>query len=203
MVKVVVEIVAKSGIFELVSFDLDPGGRMVVVGPNGSGKSTLLRLLSGATAPDAGTVRYFDPAGNEIPLARLYRLISWSAPGVEFPPELTLRQAASLHFRFRRPSAPPDELLRVLDLHAHQNRKLRHLSSGMLQRFKVGVALWTQSAMLILDEPTAFMDADNARKIWDLVEARLDGRTLLVATNDPAEAARFERRLVLDGLRRR
>ncbi len=196
MVSLVAENVAKRGVFANVNFSLETAKRMAVVGANGAGKSTLLRIIAGAAAPDVGNVRFFDSDG-EIAVEKRYRHVSWSGPNVEFPPDISMRDAFKLHFSFRVPWAKPEQIAQIIRLQTHLDKKLRHFSSGMLQRFKVGTALFTQSALLILDEPTAFMDVENARYVWQLIEEHLNGRTFVVATNDPAEAEKFDVRLRL------
>lgn len=196
MVKVVAESVGKRGIFKNASFSLDAGGKMAVVGANGSGKSTLLRIVAGAAAPDFGAVRFFDPKG-EIPPHTRYRRIAWAGPNLEFPPDITMRDALNLHFAFRTPALEINEIAKKIRLQSHFDKKLRHFSSGMLQRFKLGTALFTQSDLLILDEPTAFMDFENARYVWNLIDEHLCARTFVVATNEPAEAAKFDQSIAL------
>ena len=86
----------------------------------------------------------------------------------------------------------PEEVIDILNLRPHIDKKLRFYSSGMLQRAKVGLALFTQSDILLLDEPTSNMDPDNANLILDLIDNHLEERTYVLASNMEREYQSFE-----------
>ena len=142
-----------------------------------------MRIIAGQLNPSKGKV-YFTVAGKKLSPDAIYRHLSWSGPYVDLYHDLTITEHLKLHFQFRTCLlADPLELLEVLDLKAHRDKKLRFFSSGMLQRAKVGVALFTQGDLLLLDEPTSNMDTDNAQRILSLIDQHLGGRTYILASN--------------------
>jgi len=176
--------------FRGLNFAVAEGQMMGILGSNGSGKSTLLRMVAGQLAPNQGTLS-LTLSGAPLPAARCYTHLSWDAPSIGLYPELTVAEAAQFHFRFKtcRLAGGPPAVLDALDLGPHQAKQLRHLSSGLLQRLKVGLALYSRSHLLLLDEPGSYLDPDQAARIRQLIIQEQDGRTTLWATNDPDEMA--------------
>jgi ABC-type multidrug transport system ATPase subunit len=124
--------------------------------------------------------------------------LSWTGPFLELYPDLQLEEAVRLHFRFKRCLlAGPRACLAALYLEQHRGKKLAYFSSGMLQRLKLGMALFSDSSLLLLDEPTSFMDPQNTQFALQLLADYRKGRTLVLASNIPAEYQRFARQLQL------
>ena len=156
---------------------------MALVGTNGSGKSTLMRIIAGQLNPSEGKVSC-QYQGNFLPLERLYRHLSWSGPYIDLYPELNLKEQISLHFRLKECYLDdPHELIPLLNLTAHQDKPLQWYSSGMRQRVKVGLALFTQSDLLLLDEPTSNMDTANADRMMALIKEYTQDRLWVLASN--------------------
>lgn len=170
---------------------------MALIGTNGSGKSTLLRIIAGQLSPTEGKVEYH--ADNKrIAYSKFYEYVSWAAPSIDLYDELTLREHISWHFKLK-PSRleNPMDLVSILSLEDDQDKKLRLYSSGMLQRVKVGLALFTQSKLLLLDEPTSNMDTANADRMLSLIEEQRAGRVLILASNLEREYGEFEQKIKL------
>ncbi len=183
-------------VFRNLDFKIDEGERVLLCGDNGSGKSTLMRILSGQLTPTEGTLQLFID-GKEIDPESYYQHLAWSGPYMELYTDLTLKEAIDLHASFRPMLAAPKEVLKLLQLEDHAGKLLKHFSSGMLHRVKVGLAILTKSRLLLLDEATTNMDAGNSQLVVDLMDRFLDGRMLIYASNKPEEFALFERKLVL------
>jgi ABC-type multidrug transport system ATPase subunit len=180
-------------LFRDIDHDFGAMPHLALVGPNGSGKSTLLRIIAGQLAASEGRVRC---TYRTLPLSlsQLYAHLSWSGPYIEPYPELTLREHLDLHFRFRRCLLPDHrDLIDLLDLQAHRDKPLLRYSSGMLQRVKVGTALFTQANLLLLDEPTSNMDPGNAARMLSLIKAYTQDRLFVLASNLDREYEPFER----------
>ncbi|RMG60331.1 MAG: ATP-binding cassette domain-containing protein [Bacteroidetes bacterium] len=170
-------------LFRELSFDSRETRRLALIGHNGSGKSTLLRIVAGQMNPSLGRVTY--TADNQrVPTYHFYQHISWAAPYVDLFPDLSLREHLRLHFRFKGCRlAQTEDIAEVLDLQDHLDKKFRFYSSGMLQRVKVGTALFSESDLLLLDEPTANMDSGNAARMLDLIDTHIGERVLVLASN--------------------
>jgi ABC-type multidrug transport system ATPase subunit len=183
-------------VFRDLDFRIQSGEKILLTGPNGSGKSTLMRILAGQMAPTAGSL-VLNAGGKAIDPEVWYRHLAWAGPYHELYGELTLREAIHMHFQFRQPLLPVQEIPAALRLEAHTDKLLRHFSSGMLHRVKVGLAILSHSELLLLDEATTNMDEDNSKYILDLTLQHLGQRALIYASNNPMEFGAFETRMVL------
>ncbi|GAB4418971.1 MAG: ABC transporter ATP-binding protein [Bacteroidia bacterium] len=184
-------------IFRDVEYDSLAHPRLAVIGRNGSGKSTLLRIIAGQMVPSEGRSLFYTGT-RKVAADACYRYLSWSAPYLSLYEDLTLREHLDLHFRLRDCLLPrPADLIDLLALGDHADKRLRYYSSGMLQRVKVGTALFTAAPLLLLDEPTSNMDEENARRMIELIDTYRGDRVLVLASNLEREFAGFERRIVL------
>ncbi len=172
----------RRSLFQGLNLELQAGNSLALVGTNGSGKSTMLRIIAGQLAPSTGKVNY--RLGDRlIPSAERYRFLSWSAPYISLFPELTIREQFHLQKRFKKELISEEEFLTILELETHADKPLRFFSSGMIQRAKVGLALFSQSNLLLLDEPTSNMDSHYASLMLRLIKEYQGDRILVLASN--------------------
>ena len=167
-----------------VSFEVGPGGRLLVTGPNGSGKTTLLRLLAGLAAPTGGVVEVSAERqeigflGHE-PL--LYR-------------DLTALENLELYGRLYRVAERRERsgmLLERFGLWEARNERVAAYSRGMTQRLALCRALLHGPRLLVLDEPHTALDGEGAA-LLDAELAGLGGEaTLVLSTHDPGRLARL------------
>lgn len=183
-------------VFKNVNLSLQKGDRLLLTGSNGSGKSTLMRILAGQLSPSQGSVEFFQE-NRKIDPENWYRYMSWSGPYMDLYPDLSLAESIQMHFQFRRGLLPRDEVAARLQLEGHLNKELRHFSSGMLHRVKVGLAIFSDSDFLLLDEATTNMDRENSALVWDLVREFQQDRGLVWASNKESEFDWFGLRLDL------
>ncbi len=185
-------------LFREIQQDLKAGERLALVGSNGSGKSTLLRIIAGQMNPSEGRVIY-QLNGKKLNAEHFFQHLSWSGPYIELYQDLTFAEHLRLHFRFKKCLFDQaEEIIDLLHLRPHKDKKLRFYSSGMQQRAKVGLALFTQSRLLLLDEPTSNMDSENASRMLELIETHLGDRILVLASNMEREFHTFEKVLRLN-----
>lgn len=172
-----------------------------LVGPNGSGKSTLMRVLAGVDEASAGHVRVF---GFDPDDSRARRRTGFCPEDSPFPPELkalaTLEVIGSLYGidrNVRRERARI--LLERVGLNHASHKPLGGFSRGMLRRFGLAQALLHEPDLILLDEPTAGLDALGFEVVEDLLgEARARGATLLVSSHLLSDLhQRCERLIVL------
>jgi iron complex transport system ATP-binding protein len=190
-----------------VSFGADAGELVGLVGPNGAGKSTLLRLVAGLSAPAAGSVRLagLDPhAAPRRAVARVCALVPQEAQ-VAWP--FTVREAVmmgraarqgllAIADRFDRGAV--EGALQACDLDGLADRRLDALSGGERRRVFFARALAQEPRVLLLDEPTAFLDLAHqvAAMRMALVAARA-GLCVVAVLHDLNLAAQACRRLVV------
>ena len=175
------------------------GETIAVTGPSGSGKSTLLSLLAAIDYADHGTIRVGDLELGDLSTVEQAdyraRYVSYLYPDFNLLPILTVYENLSLALSLKRLSEfEIDRRIRStldeLELGDLAHRKPSALSSGQRARTGLARALAAGNPILIADEPTAHLDAENARLVADLLaRTAAGGRLVVVATHDPAVAA--------------
>lgn len=177
----------KEWIFNGLSYNFEAGGKYAVLGPNGSGKSTLLQVISAAMSPSAGYVdHYIDD--KLIEPEQVYQHISYCAPYIQLIEELTLAEHIEFHQHFRPLLVDSGtDVLSLLNLQAHKDKQVKFFSSGMKQRLKLGLAILSESQLLLLDEPATNLDKAGIDWFKALLEQYLGNRILIVSSNRPDE----------------
>ncbi|OGX88880.1 ABC transporter ATP-binding protein [Hymenobacter glacialis] len=185
-------------IFRGLTRTFRPGSATAVLGPNGAGKSTLLNTLSGQLLPTDGTVTY-TVAGRAVAVEDVPQHLAYAAPYLELLEELTLLELLQFHTRFKplRPLVTLDKLIGLMYLERGRHQLVREFSSGMKQRLKLGLALYADAPLLLLDEPTTNLDATGVAWYQEHVQATKAGRTLLLSSNVPAEYAFCDEQLLV------
>jgi ABC-2 type transport system ATP-binding protein len=182
-----------------VSFTLPDGGRAALIGPNGSGKSTLIRVLMGMLRCD-GAVRL---AGGS-PFADREQV----APRLAYVPQIaprfcaTVREVVRAVTRLRGiPSSRVGSIASrlQLDIDAVGRQPFRNLSGGMRQKLLLALALATDASLLILDEPTASLDAGARQRFFTLMEELPPTTSILLCSHRLEEIRHLvDRVLVLE-----
>lgn len=186
-----------------------PQGRItVLLGRNGGGKTTLLKTIGGLLTPAAGEVRLNGEPLSDIPRRRLARQVAFM-PQQRPVPSLTVRQLLScarypycgVSRRFTAADRTAiDRAVTQCDIAAFLNRPLATLSGGERQRVYVAMLLAQECGTLLLDEPTAFLDAATAFAVGALLShARDNGHPVLAAVHDlPLALTLADRVAVMD-----
>ena len=183
------------------------GERVALVGGSGAGKSTLLSLLLRLYEPSAGRILI-----DGVDIRRYTRASLRREIGVVPQDHMLLAVSVRENIAYGRPDAPPAAMERaaraarahdfIVELPQGYDTELPErassLSGGQRQRLCLARALVKEPAILVMDEPTASVDAASARLIHEAVQQAHHGRTLLVITHDLADLARYDRVLVLD-----
>ncbi|WP_456365455.1 ABC transporter ATP-binding protein [Thermococcus sp.] len=171
-----------------------PGEITVVFGPSGSGKTTLLKAIGTLLRPTGGTVRYGERNPYELPRKELLSLrrevgISFQQP--VFVPQLTLWENIELVLNSSdrldgAHKALAASLAEKLGIKGLLQKKPSEVSGGELRRASVVMALAKDPAVVILDEPTAYLDEESSKAVVDILrELKEGGKTVVVATHDP------------------
>lgn len=175
-------------IFKNLSLQIAQGDSLAITGGNGSGKSTLLKCLSGVIPISSGKIA-FESEGLPVPESDWYRFLAISAPYLELPEEFNLLELINFHFKFKNPlnQIQPKELVEFLYLDQHLTKPVSHFSSGMKQRLKLGLALFSDVPLILLDEPTSNLDKKGIAWYLDLIDKFQNNRILVVCSNEPRE----------------
>lgn len=176
----------RTWIFRNISFQFPKGSHSIITGANGSGKSTLIQIISGFLSPTEGSVAYSE-SNDQLTQdsEKLPELISVAAPYLDLFEDLTLGESIDFHFKFRQAkrNLTRAEIIDILELVPHTDKALRYFSSGMRQRVRLGLAILTDSPVLLLDEPTSNLDHNAIAWYKKLLTAESTNRTVIVSTN--------------------
>ncbi len=172
-----------------VSFEVHAGEFFGILGPNGAGKTTTLEIIEGLRPADAGEVRLLDEAPwprNSALLSRIGVQLQASA----FFDRLTAReQIHTFGSLYGVKPAASDEWLERVGLTDKADARTEKLSGGQLQRLSIACALVHEPEVVFLDEPTAALDPQARRNLWDLLGSlNEDGRTVVLTTHYMDEA---------------
>ena len=180
-------------IFRHCTYTFTSGKNYAITGSNGSGKSTLLQVIAGATLHNEGTIEYQTtdnpqgPAGEQRTTDAMqhYRSISIAAPYLELIEEMTAKETLDFHSKFKPliQSLPIEEMLKIVGLEKAVNKQLRYFSSGMKQRLKLAQAFFSNTPILLLDEPTTNLDADGTALYQSLVSNYTKDKLVIVSSN--------------------
>ena len=172
-----------------VSFDVKPGEFFGLLGPNGAGKTTTLEMIEGLRQPDSGTVRI----DGKDPWARdpdLQRRIGVQLQSSAFFERLTAReQLHTFASLYDVSGSHADELLEQVGLTDKAKSPVEKLSGGQGQRLSIACALVHDPDVVFLDEPTAALDPQARRNLWDFLRSlNQTGRTVVLTTHYMEEA---------------
>src|SRR5450755_1195070 len=158
-----------------------------ITGPNGSGKSTLLQFIAGALMPSEGKISYY--TGNDIPAPEFYPLLSIAAPYLETIEEMTAHEFFRFHQGFKplKAGMTIPQILERVGIFEAAGKQIRYYSSGMKQRVKLAQAFFSDTPVLLLDEPTTNLDAEGIGLYHDLIRDFCRERIVIVSSNDTAE----------------
>ncbi len=156
-----------------------------IAGHNGSGKSTLLRIISSLLTPDEGSVIH-SSKNQEIKKQDVAYKVYHIAPDISLVNRLTIAETLHYHFQFRslQNGLSTNQLLDLIWLQDVDDKQLSMLSSGMLQRLQLGLAFFTASDLILLDEPTSNLDDAGIELFNHLLSTYRHNRTVIIASNE-------------------
>ena len=169
-----------------VNFSVRAGQVVALLGPNGAGKTTAVKLLLGLLEPNSGRTRVFggDPTNPQN------RMRTGAMLQVGRVPEtLRVREHIDLFSTYYPKPLPLEEVLAVAGLEKLRDRKFGDLSGGQRQRTLFALAICGDPDLLFLDEPTAGLDVEGRRALWEQIRRLIDrGKTVLLTTHYLEEA---------------
>ncbi|NMP22797.1 ABC transporter ATP-binding protein [Sulfobacillus harzensis] len=168
-----------------------------LLGPNGAGKTTTLEIVEGLRRPDVGHVWWGDVDVAQRP-ERARSRFGVQLQTSAFFELLTVRETLELFHSFYRRRLPVPELISRLDLEEKQNARVDGLSGGQRQRLALAVALINDPEVVFLDEPSAGLDPQARRKLWEVILGlKAEGRTVVLTTHYMEEAEFLVDRLAI------
>jgi ABC-type multidrug transport system ATPase subunit len=175
-------------IFRHFTYTFETGQSYAIVGPNGSGKSTLLQVVSGNMMINEGNVQY-SMLNAECPIEEIYKHVSICAPYLEVVEEMTLKEFLDFHHSFKPflKGITTTSIIAALGLGKAAGKQIRNYSSGMKQRVKLAQCIFSDSAIVLLDEPCTNLDTDGIDLYHRLINEHCKERLVIVSSNDEVE----------------
>lgn len=191
-----------------VSFDVAPGEVVGIMGPNGSGKTTLIRIIAGRLKPKMGQVKVFGQEPRKLRPKELARMVAVvpQAPLVPFHfncLEIVLMGRFPLQkgfgFDTREDLEAAEEAMKLTGTDYLKERPLEELSGGERQRVLIARALAQSPKLLLLDEPTTYLDLKYQKECFDLIYKlnKEKGLTVVIVSHEINLQAAYCHRVIL------
>lgn len=185
-----------------ISLDVQQGDFFALLGPNGAGKSTTIGIICSLVAKSAGKVSVFDiDIDEDFPAAKKYIGIvpqEFNFNMFEKVFDILVNQAGFYGLPRELAKERAEKYLRALGLWEKRNEPGRNLSGGMKRRLMIARALVHEPKLLILDEPTAGVDIEMRRSMWDFLrQINADGTTIILTTHYLEEAEALCRHIAI------
>jgi ABC-type multidrug transport system ATPase subunit len=174
----------KDWIFKNLSYTFTTGEHYALIGNNGSGKSTLLQTISGYATLSKGSIDWGAFDANTI-----FQQISIAAPYLEVVEEFTTKEQFEFHEKFKplRKDLSIAEMIDMIGLKDATDKQIRYYSSGMKQRLKLALAIFSETPILLLDEPCSNLDKEGYALYQNLIQQYAMHKLIIVGSNDPQE----------------
>jgi ABC-2 type transport system ATP-binding protein len=174
-----------------VSLEINEGEIFGLLGPNGAGKTSTLSAIEGLVGAAAGSIRIGDVDVRKDPTAAKARM-GVQLQSTSFQPNLTIREIVRLYaglYGVRLSRSEIDDLLADVHLGDEAAKRFSQLSGGQQKRVSLLIATIHNPPLVLLDEPTAGLDPQARRQLWDRIERLRDtGRSILLTTHSMEEA---------------
>jgi ABC-type multidrug transport system ATPase subunit len=174
----------KDWIFKDLDYRFEMGQHYALIGNNGSGKSTLLQTISGYATLSKGKIEW-----GAYNTETIFQQISIAAPYLELIEEFTTIEQFEFHDRFKplRKDLTTAQMIEMVGLKAATDKQIRYFSSGMKQRLKLALAIFSETPILLLDEPCSNLDKEGYTLYHDLIRNYAMHKLIIVGSNDAQE----------------
>lgn len=188
-------------IFRDLDLEFNSATSYAVTGPNGSGKSTLLQCIGGMMQLSEGGIAYTQ-SNKSIEAEDFFKYVSIAAPYLEVVEEMTLFEFLKFHSQFKsfKQHLSINEIIDIIGLTSASGKQIRNYSSGMKQRVKLAQCIFSNTEIVLLDEPCSNLDAAGIQLYHNLIENFCSDRLVVVCSNDIVEYKFCKERLHLPEL---
>jgi ABC-type multidrug transport system ATPase subunit len=175
-------------IYRGVTLEFSSQNAYAITGPNGSGKSTLLQALGGMLQLSEGSIQYAI-SNKQLASEEVYQQVTFCAPYLDVIEEMTLQEFLRFHNQFKPflPSLTTNDIIKEIGLENAATKQIRYYSSGMKQRVKLAQAIFSETGMVLLDEPCSNLDAKGIELYHSLIQKYGKERLVVVCSNDKVE----------------
>jgi len=174
----------KDWIFKGLDYTFEMGKHYALIGNNGSGKSTLLQVIAGYIGLSKGTITW-----DHYDTHSIYKQISLAAPYLELIEEFTTIEQFKFHEQFKplRKDISIEQIIEMIGLKDASDKQIRYFSSGMKQRLKIALAIFSEAPILLLDEPCSNLDKEGYALYHSLIKQYALHKLIIVGSNDVLE----------------
>lgn len=171
-------------VFKSIELTVHASEKVAILGANGSGKTTLMKILAGFVYPTSGEILW-NEGENKIESPEF----SYSSPYIDLFEHLSVMEHVAFHFKQKQVlnDLALSEILELGNLAYYRDSRISQLSSGLRQRLKNILAIFSQTEVLFLDEPCSNLDDENVLLYQKLVQDYAKGRMVFIASNNPME----------------
>lgn len=175
-------------IFRNLNLNFSNNNSYTITGSNGSGKSTLLQIILGFVLPTEGQIDYTEN-DNIIDTNNIFSTSSIAAPYIELIEEMTAIEFLEFHLKFKTliNTKSFEEILESVQLLKAKDKQIRFFSSGMKQRLKLAQAFFSDTNILLLDEPCSNLDQEGILLYHNLIREYTKNRLLIICSNEEQE----------------
>lgn len=196
-------------ILQDVNLILNRGDFMLVTGANGGGKTSLIRVMLGMQKPTSGNVVYYDKDAikkhlTEVEGESIGYLPQKSSLDMRFP--ISVRNVVEsglikTNNKFSRDEYKTrvSEMLQYMQLDTLQNRQIGEISGGQFQRALFARAIISEPTLLVLDEPTSYLDKEFTQKLYTILQQLSPQTTIVTVLHDTAQAISMANRIIYVG----
>ena len=187
-------------IFRNADLEFNSSSSYAITGPNGSGKSTILQCIGDMLQLSEGKIEYEDKgtrhkgqgttgSTSQLKDEDVYKQISFCAPYLDVIEEMTLIEFLQFHNQFKSfiHNFSIEQIIEEIGLQSAAIKQIRFYSSGMKQRVKLAQAFFSDTSIVLLDEPCSNLDAKGIELYQSLIEKYCKERVVIVCSNDEVE----------------
>lgn len=174
--------------FRNISFSFKEQHSYAIVGNNGSGKSTLLQMIYGFQTISSGKIILHN--GHQLlGEEQVFQHTSFVAPYLELLEDYTLKEMLQFHFQFKQiqGNLSIDDMMVLCKLENNRDKQIKLFSSGMKQRLKLALVFFSNTPLILLDEPCSNLDMQGIQWYQEMVKEVIGKRTLIIASNQKFE----------------
>lgn len=175
-------------LFRNISFSFNEQHSYAIVGNNGSGKSTLLQMIYGFQTISSGKIILHN--GHQLlGEEQVFQHTSFVAPYLELLEDYTLKEMLQFHFQFKhiQGNLSIDDMMVLCKLENNRDKQIKLFSSGMKQRLKLALVFFSNTPLILLDEPCSNLDMQGIQWYQEMVKEVIGKRTLIIASNQKFE----------------
>ena len=150
-------------------------------------------LKSGVTNRDISAQRRYFGGNHKTYTDKIYKQVTYTSPYIGIFEEYTLEELLKFYTALKplKPGIGVAEFIEIIELNHAQNKAIKHFSSGMKQRVKLGLSILSETPILLLDEPTSNLDKKAIKWYQRIIQDHLNDRIVVVASNNLEEESFF------------